>query len=54
MPGWYVHLEAAHDTARSMRNGTIPPGFPISPAEAMDIGNHCHTCLLYTSPSPRD
>ncbi|HQH90491.1 MAG TPA: hypothetical protein PLZ83_08980, partial [Dermatophilaceae bacterium] len=47
MPGWYVHMEAAHDTARSMRNGTIPAGFPISPAEAMDIGNHCHTWRNY-------
>ena len=47
MPGWYVHMEAAHDTARSMRNGTIPPGFPISPAEAMNIGNHCHTWRNY-------
>ena len=24
MPGWYVHLEAAHDTARNLRDGTVP------------------------------
>ena len=47
MPGWYVHMEAAHDTARAMRDGVIPPGFAISAAEAKDIGEHCHTWRNY-------
>ncbi len=47
MPGWYVHLEAAHDTARAMREGTIPPGFAISAGEAKQIGEHCHTWRNY-------
>ena len=47
MPGWYVHLEAAHDTARAMRDGNIPPGFAITAAEAQVIGEHCHTWRNY-------
>ena len=44
MPGWYVHLEAAHDTARAMRDGNIPPGFAITATEAQVIGEHCRLC----------
>jgi hypothetical protein len=40
-------MEAAHDTARAMRDGVIPPGFAISAAEAKDIGEHCHTWRNY-------
>ncbi len=47
MPGWYVHLEAAHDTARLLRDGTVPPGFAVSEPEARDIGEHCHTWRNY-------
>ncbi len=47
MPGWYVHLEAAHDTARALRDGNVPPGFAVSPAEAQIIGEHCHTWRNY-------
>ena len=47
MPGWYVHLEAAHDTARQLRDGTVPPGFSITPAQARVIGGHCHTWRNY-------
>ena len=34
MPGWYVHMEAAHDTAGRLRDGNLPPGFVLTPAEA--------------------
>lgn len=47
MPGWYVHLEAAHDTARRLRDGTVPPGFAIPAAQAQAIGEHCHTWRNY-------
>lgn len=47
MPGWYVHLEAAHDTAARLRNGAVPAGFPISAGEARAIGEHCHTWRNY-------
>lgn len=47
MPGWYVHLEAAHDTARQLRDGNVPPGFAITPAQARVIGEHCHTWRNY-------
>lgn len=47
MPGWYVHLEAAHDTARSLRDGTVPANFAIDPAQARVIGEHCHTWRNY-------
>jgi hypothetical protein len=47
MPGWYVHMEAAHDTARAMRDGDIPARLPHQPAEAKDIGEHCHTWRNY-------
>ncbi|WP_345800297.1 zinc dependent phospholipase C family protein [Microbacterium sp. AZCO] len=47
MPGWYVHLEAAHDTAGRLRDGDIPPGFPVSAADAQTIGEHCHTWRNY-------
>jgi len=47
MPGWYVHLEAAHQTAERLRAGSVPPGFPISPGEAQDLGEVCHTWRNY-------
>ena len=47
MPGWYVHLEAAHDTARRLRDGSVPSDFPITPADAQIIGQHCHTWRNY-------
>lgn len=34
MPGWYVHMEAAHEVARRLRIGEIPAGFAISETEA--------------------
>ena len=40
MPGWYVHLEAANDTARNLRDGTVPPTFAIDPGRARVIGEH--------------
>ncbi|MGY3317466.1 hypothetical protein [Arthrobacter sp. TE12232] len=43
MPGWYVHLEAAHDTAKRLRDGVVPDGFPVSVEKAQGIGEHCHT-----------
>ncbi len=47
MPGWYVHMEAAHETARRLRAGDVPAGFAISAAEARDIGEHCFTWRNY-------
>lgn len=47
MPGWYVHLEAAHDTARRLRDGSVPSTFAIDPAQARVIGEHCHTWRNY-------
>jgi hypothetical protein len=40
MPGWYVHVEAAHDTARRLRDGDVPPTFPITAAQGQVIGEH--------------
>jgi hypothetical protein len=47
MPGWYVHMEAAHDTAGRLRDGILPPGFTLTAAEAQQIGEHCHTWRNY-------
>ena len=47
MPGWYVHVEAAHDTARRLRDGDVPATFPITPAQGQVIGEHCHTWRNY-------
>lgn len=47
MPGWYVHLESAHEVARALRDGTVPPDFPLDAAEAAVIGEHCHTWRNY-------
>ena len=47
MPGWYVHMEAAHETARRLRAGNIPTGFAISATDAQTIGEHCHTWRNY-------
>ena len=47
MPGWYVHMEAAHEVGRRMRNGEIPAGSAISETEAKVIGEMCHTWRNY-------
>src|SRR5215204_5777898 len=47
MPGWYVHMDAARQTAERFRNGQLPPGFNIDPAEAQQIGEICHTWRNY-------
>ncbi|HEX2705440.1 MAG TPA: hypothetical protein VHM65_06750, partial [Candidatus Lustribacter sp.] len=47
MPGWYVHMEAAHETGRKLRAGDVPAGFAISAGEARDIGEMCHTWRNY-------
>jgi hypothetical protein len=47
MPGWYVHMEAAHETADRLRAGSVPAGFPITTAEATDLGDVCHTWRNY-------
>lgn len=47
MPGWYVHMEAAHETARRLRDGEIPAAFTISAPEAARIGEACHTWRNY-------
>jgi len=47
MPGWYVHMEAAHETAERLRSGSLPPGFPLSAVEAVELGEICHTWRNY-------
>src|SRR5262245_21763644 len=47
MPGWYVHMQAAHDTAERLRAGTVPANFPIPVAEAQALGEACHTWRNY-------
>ncbi len=47
MPGWYVHTEAARETANRLRDGVVPPGFPISVVEAQELGEICHTWRNY-------
>lgn len=38
MPGWYLHMEVAYQTAARLRARAAPPGYPISAAEAQQIG----------------
>ena len=47
MPGWYVHMQAARETAEELRSGAVPPGFPLSAAEATALGDVCHTWRNY-------
>ncbi|GAB3900698.1 hypothetical protein GCM10029964_088440 [Kibdelosporangium lantanae] len=47
MPGWYVHLEAAKQTAQRLRDGDIPSGFPLDPTQAQALGEVCHTWRNY-------
>lgn len=47
MPGWFVHMEAAHETADRLRSGSVPAAFPISVAEAQELGEICHTWRNY-------
>ncbi|MEV7096779.1 hypothetical protein AB0M80_28395 [Amycolatopsis sp. NPDC051045] len=47
MPGWYVHLEAAKQTAQRLRDGDIPPGFPLDLADSQALGETCHTWRNY-------
>ena len=47
MPGWYVHLQAAQDTAERLRSGAVPADFPIDTGEAEAIGEVCHTWRNY-------
>jgi hypothetical protein len=47
MPAWYVHMEAARQIAERLRQGEIPPGFPIGDDEARDLGEICHTWRNY-------
>lgn len=47
MPGWYVHMEAAHQTAERLRAGSVPAGFPIGVGEARQLGEICHTWRNY-------
>jgi hypothetical protein len=47
MPGWYVHMDAARQTAERLRAGQLPPGFAVDPAEAQALGEVCHTWRNY-------
>jgi hypothetical protein len=45
MPGWYVHMEAAQQTAERLRAGAVLPG--IDQREAQELGEICHTWRNY-------
>ena len=47
MPGWYVHMDAARQTAERLRAGQVPPGLGVDPADAQDLGELCHTWRNY-------
>lgn len=47
MPAWFVHMESARETVNRLRDGDIPPGYPIDAAEAKEIGEICHTWRNY-------
>jgi hypothetical protein len=47
MPGWYVHMDAARQTAERLRAGQLPLGFGVDPAEAQELGELCHTWRNY-------
>lgn len=47
MPAWYVHMEAARRTALRLQAGDVPAGYPISVADAVELGGICHTWRNY-------
>ncbi len=47
MPGWYVHMDAARQTAERLRAGDVPPELVIDPADATALGEICHTWRNY-------
>src|SRR6266699_2046902 len=47
MPAWYVHMEAARRTALRLQGGDVPAGFPVSVADAVELGEICHTWRNY-------
>lgn len=47
MPGWYVHMEAAKQTAQRLRDGDVPPNFPIDIASARKLGDICYRWRNY-------
>ncbi len=47
MPGWFVHMEAAHQTAQRLRAGQVAPPLPITAAEATELGEICHRWRNY-------
>lgn len=47
MPGWYVHMDAARQTADRLRAGDVPAGLRVSPQDARDLGDICHTWRNY-------
>lgn len=47
MPGWYIHMEAAKQTAQRLRDGDIPTGLPIDIANARDLGEICYRWRNY-------
>lgn len=47
MPGWYVHMESAHEVGQRLRNGEIPAGFAIIETEPKVIGEMCRTWRNY-------
>ena len=52
--GWKIKDVAEHFGTWLEKQKTEPPMNPINPALAQPQPNTPNTCLLYTSPSPRD
>lgn len=47
MPGWYVHMEAAKLTAQRLQKGQVPPGSPLTAAQAQELGRIAHDWRNY-------
>ena len=64
--GWWIHEPLSNNTACNDVDMRVLPGAPINPSTGIeiptimfakgdnDINQNATTCLLYTSPSPRD
>ncbi len=47
MPGWYLHMEAARLLADRLRNGNVPTGTALTPAQATALGKTAYEWRNY-------
>ena len=47
MPGWYLHMEAAHQAVQRLRTGHVPRGFPLHKRDAKQLGEIAHKWRNY-------